>query len=163
MRTRRAFKVKWKACFINFNGLSFAKNCLRLESASWCHNFPSAESFFVEIILRKKKWLIKCSYNPNKNNIKNHVGTISRTLDAFSTKYGNILLLRDFNACVDFETMNDFCSSYCLKNLIKPPTCFKNAENPSSIDLILTDKPRNFHSTCVIEIGLSDFHRMTVF
>ena len=54
------------------------------------HKFPSAESFFVEIILNKKKWLINCSYNPNKNNIKNHVETISKTLDAFSTKYENI-------------------------------------------------------------------------
>ena len=34
------------------------------------HHFPSAESVFVEIILHKKKWLISCSYNPNKNNIK---------------------------------------------------------------------------------------------
>ena len=52
--------------------------------------FPSVESFFVEIILNKKKWLINCSYNPNKNNIKNYVETISKTLDAFSTKYENI-------------------------------------------------------------------------
>ena len=43
---------------------------------------------------------MNCSYNPNKNNIKNHVETISRTSDAFSTKYKNILLLGDFNACV---------------------------------------------------------------
>ena len=33
------------------------------------HDFPSAESFSVEIILHKKKWLINCSYNPHKNNI----------------------------------------------------------------------------------------------
>ena len=28
--------------------------------------------------------------------------------------------------------------------------------------MILTSKPRSFQSTCVIETGLSDFHRMTV-
>ena len=55
------------------------------------HNFPSAESFFVVIILNKKKWLINCLYNPNKNSIKNHIETISRTLDVFSTKYENVL------------------------------------------------------------------------
>ena len=65
------------------------------------HNFTSAESFFVEIIFHKKKWLVNCSQNPNKNNTKNHVETISRTLDAFSTKCENILRLGDFNACVD--------------------------------------------------------------
>ena len=72
----------------------------------------------------------------------------------------------DFNACVDDENMKDFCSSYCLKSLkhkkIKQPTWFKNLENPSCIDLILTNKPQSFHSTCVIETRLSDFHKMTV-
>ena len=42
------------------------------------HAFPTAESFFVEIILHKKKWLINCSYNPHKNSIKNHCELISR-------------------------------------------------------------------------------------
>ena len=33
LRTKKAFKVKLKACFIIFKGLSVAKNCLRPESA----------------------------------------------------------------------------------------------------------------------------------
>ena len=37
------------------------------------HDIPSVESFFVEIILHKRKWLIKYLYYPNKNNIKNHL------------------------------------------------------------------------------------------
>ena len=115
------------------------------------HDFPSAESFFVEIILLKKKWLINCSYNPHKNNIKHHLKTISRTLDTFSTKYKNALLLGDFNTCVDDEAMKNFCISYYLNSLIKQPTCFQNLENPSYIDLILTNKTRSFQSTCVIE------------
>ena len=28
--------------------------------------------------------------------------------------------------------------------------------------MILTNKPQSFHSTCVLETGLSDFHKMTV-
>ena len=102
------------------------------------HDFHSAESFFVEIILHKKKWLIISSYNPNKNNIKNHLEITSKALDAFSTKYENIILLGDFNLCVDDETMRNFCNSYSLNSLIKQPTCFKNPENSSCIDLILT-------------------------
>ena len=126
------------------------------------HDFPTAESFFVEIILHKKKWLINCSYNPHKNSIKNHLELISRTLDIFTTKYENILLLGDFNACADDETMKSFCSSYGLHSLIKQSTCYKNPENPSCIDLILTNKAKSFQSTCVMETGLSDFHRMTI-
>ena len=112
------------------------------------HKFPSAEGFFIKIILHKKKWLIHCSYYPN-NVIKNHLAIISRTLDAFSTKYENIILLGDFKARVDVETMRNFCSSYSLNSLIKQPTCFKNSENPSCIDLNLTNKPRCFLGTCV--------------
>ena len=58
--------------------------------------------------------------------------------------------------------MSVFCDKYDLKSLVKEPTCYKNPENPSCIDLILTDNPKYFQSTCVVETGLSDFHRMTV-
>ena len=53
--------------------------------------------------------------------------------------------------------MESFCESYRFKNLIKDPTCFKNPANPSCIDLMLTNS-----SSCVIETGLSDFHKIIV-
>ena len=49
-----------------------------------------------------------------------------------------------------------------LTNLVKEPTCFKNPQNPSTIDLILTNKPRCFPNTTTIETGLSDFHKLTI-
>ena len=58
--------------------------------------------------------------------------------------------------------MRHFCESYNLKSLIKVPIYYKNPENPSCIDLILKNKPRNFQNSCVIETSLSDFHKMTV-
>ena len=57
--------------------------------------------------------------------------------------------------------MDDFCNMYNLQNLIKDPTCYKNPENPTCVDLILTNK-RNFKHSKIIETGLSDFHLMTV-
>ena len=46
LRTKRAFKVKQKAFFIIFKGLSIAKNCLRPESAP-----------LIQALLKKlKKW-----------------------------------------------------------------------------------------------------------
>ena len=57
--------------------------------------------------------------------------------------------------------MKSFCESYNITNCIKQPTYFKNPEKPSCIDLILTNRPKSFQTTCVIETGLSDFHRMT--
>ena len=58
--------------------------------------------------------------------------------------------------------MTDFCGLYGLSCLIKEPTCFKNAENPSCIDLIQTNRPRCFQNSSTIETGLSDFHKLTV-
>ena len=56
--------------------------------------------------------------------------------------------------------MKDFCDSYGFKSLVKVPTCFENPENPSCIDLILTNNPLSFQSSGVMETGLSDFHKM---
>ena len=126
------------------------------------HDFPCVESFFVEINLYKKKWLINCSYNRHKINIENHLDIISRSLDTHSTKYENIVLLGDFNACVDDEDLQTFCKSDFFNSLIKQPPCFENPKSPSCIDLILTNKPRSFQTKCAIGTGLSDFHRMTI-
>ena len=58
--------------------------------------------------------------------------------------------------------MKLFCENYNLKTLIKQPTSYKNPNNPTCTDLILTNVPRSFQSTCVLETGLSDFHLMTL-
>ena len=58
--------------------------------------------------------------------------------------------------------MKAFCDNYNLTSFIKQPTCYKNPNNPTCIDLILSSMPRSFQSTCVIETGLSDFHLMTL-
>ena len=51
---------------------------------------------------------------------------------------------------------------HTLKTLIKQKTCFKNPENPACIDLILTNSRRSFQKSSVFEIGLSDFHELTI-
>ena len=61
------------------------------------------------------------------------------------------------------DAMKEFCdTTYNLENLITERTCFKNAQNPTLIDLILTNKPKGFHSSMCIETGISDFHKTTV-
>ena len=46
--------------------------------------------------------------------------------------------------------------------LLKQPTYFKNLENPTRIDHILTNHPKRFHSSSVFETGLSEFHKLTL-
>ena len=78
------------------------------------------------------------------------------------TKYDQILFLGDFNAGVEDSSVKNFGSSFNLASMINKPTCFKNPDKPSFIYLILTNCPRTFQSSCAIETGLSDFHKLIV-
>ena len=46
-----------------------------------------------------------------------------------------------------------------LTNLIKEPTCFKS-QNSTRLDLMLTNRPRNFMKSQNFETGLSDCHKL---
>ena len=43
------------------------------------------EAFYVELTIRKKKWLLCCSYNPNKTFMTKHLPEIGRNQDLFSS------------------------------------------------------------------------------
>ena len=68
----------------------------------------------------------------------------------------------DFNAEPADNVVSNFCGIYNLKNIIREKTCFKNPNNPSCIDLIITNRPKSFQNSMVIETGLSDFHKMCI-
>ena len=121
----------------------FIKDDIRSKLLSIEKN--SIEVFYVNP--RKIKWLLCGSYNPNKNNIHAHLENVDRSLALYSSSYENHI--GDFNVRRE--------NSYILTNLIKDPTCFKNPENPSYADFILTNRPRN-----LCYWGFSDFHKMTL-
>ena len=58
--------------------------------------------------------------------------------------------------------MKNFCELYDLQNLIKDPTCSQNACNPSSIDVILTNRKNSFQNSMTVETGLPDYHKMII-
>ena len=120
------------------------------------------EAFFVELNLRKKKWLLACSYNPHCNKILDHLNEIGKNFDIILSDYDNIFCYGDYNAEAKNISLIEFCKTYELKHLIKEPTCFKNPDNPKCIDLILTNFPKSFQNSIAIDIGLSDFHKMTI-
>ena len=55
------------------------------------------------------------------------------------------------------DVMVVICNTYNSKNSVNETTCFKNIDNPSCIDLIITNKPLYFKKTSVIETVKSDF------
>ena len=127
------------------------------------HRLPdNVECLFTEINIRNKKWLLCCSYNPHRNNISNHISHLSKGLDNYISHYDNILFLGDFNSQPSENCVNDFCNVYNLSNLVKEPTCYKNPDNPSCIDLFLTNRPKCFQNTMTMETGISDFYKMVI-
>ena len=57
--------------------------------------------------------------------------------------------------------LEESCASY-NNNLIKQPACFKNLENLTRIDHILTNYPKGFHLSTVYEPGFSDSRKLTL-
>ena len=76
--------------------------------------------------------------------------------------YDSKLTLGDFNIETSNKDMKRFCECFNITSLINTPTCFKNPENPTCIDLIMTNRQKSFHNSKIIETGLSDFHKLTV-
>ena len=120
------------------------------------------DGIFFEINLKKSKWLVFGGYNPHKDYISNYMNQLGPCLDHYMPKYDNLLLLGDFNSEMSELVMQNFCDTYNLDNLIKEPTCFKNIFNPSTIDLILTNRAKRFQNSVAIETGLSDHHKLTI-
>ena len=56
--------------------------------------------------------------------------------------------------------LSEFLNACSAKNVVKNKTCFKSIENPSCVELIITNKPGSFQHTNIFEIGISDHHKL---
>ena len=101
-------------------------------------------------------------YNPQKSQTTSFLHTLGKNLGHYYQSYDNVVILGDFNCEMTEEVMEEFCSLYNLKTLIKTPTCFKSIKNPSCIDLILTNRANSFQNSSSVETGLSDFHHLVL-
>ena len=127
------------------------------------HEFPEdIEGLFIEINLRKCKWLLLGTYHPPSQNDKVYFQAIGHALDSYSETYDRFILAGDLNAEESETTMSEFMGLYDLKCLIKEKTCFKSLQNPSCVDHFLTNSPKSFQNTTVLSTGMSDFHKMIV-
>ena len=66
------------------------------------------EGFYVEINLCKKLWLLCCSFNPKKSNIRAHLECLNKNLALFLLKYERFVVLGDFNVCVEDSSVSEF-------------------------------------------------------
>ena len=68
----------------------------------------------------------------------------------------NIDINSSGNGC---QLLDEFCDLFYLSHLVKTPTCFTSSHK-STIDLIMTNKPKVFEKTRITETGISDYHKL---
>ena len=90
---------------------------------------------------------------------------VNYALDTYRQIYDKFILVGDFNLNETDPVLKEFLYKNDAKNLVKQKTCFKNPNNPSCIDLFITNRTSSFQNTVALGSGLSDFHKMilTVF
>ena len=118
-----------------------------------------------ELTIAKKRWLCLGIYRrPTRENLASFYEELTDSLSKRSEFYENLIILGDFNIDVkvavrELDKLEEFCDLFNLTNLMKNETCFTR-DHKSTIDLILTNKPKSFQNTCITETGLSDFHKL---
>ena len=120
------------------------------------------EALFLEINLRHTKWLFCGCYHPPSQNDAYFYQNLSNCLDLFSKKYTNFFLAGDFNSEETETVLSEFLNSHDAKNMVKEKTCFKSMNNPTCVDLLISNKEKCFKSAATIDTGLSDFHKMVL-
>ena len=98
----------------------------------------------------------------SQKNISIDLMDLSKIIDRNSCHYDKYLCRGDFNSETSETGLRNFCDLYKLKKLVSEPSCLKNPDNPSCIDLFLTNYSRGFQDAQVIETGLSDFHKVNL-
>ena len=127
------------------------------------HTFPhDIEGLCIEINLRKCKWFLCGTYHPPSQSDKYYFENMGKVIDLYNGVYDKMLLVGDFNAEEGELCIDSFLYEYSFKNLVKQKTCFKNPENPSCIDLFITNSANSFQNTTTLSCGLSDCHKMVV-
>ena len=115
------------------------------------------EAIYLEINIRKSKWLIKDTYKPPGQKNSLFLENLSNNLSTYLKDY-DILLLKDFNMIPENTNLQHFTNSFNTENLIHEATCSKGRP---SIDLIITNRKPYFKYTCVTATWMSDFHKLT--
>ena len=120
--------------------------------------FPDLELIVFVLHQSKRKWLFLGIYKPQYQNNTEFLNRINSVLDHYLTPHEYIILIGDFNVCVENTHSQATLENYDLNNLINIPTCYQS-NNPTCIDLILTNKKNLFKLSDTFETGLSDQHK----
>ena len=104
--------------------------------------------------------MITFTYHPPTQSDSYYFNNLDKTLALYS-HYDKKLLVGDFNTEVS-DVLSIFLYQHDLEKLVKDKTCFKNANNPSTINLFLTNSSLAFQNTTTTFTGPSDCHKLVL-
>ena len=90
----------------------------------------SVEEVFVEINLRKSKWILLAAYKPPTLSRTKCFEAIGNALNYYSKKYQQFFVMVALNTLESEDVLQDFLEERDLKNLVRCPTCFKSTIKP---------------------------------
>ena len=102
------------------------------------------EGLFIKLNFRKAQRLLFGTYHPPSQKDSYYFDNFDKALDLYShydkaldlySHYDKKLSVRDFNTEVSDSILSTILYQHDLEDLVKDKTCFKNANNPSVIDL----------------------------
>ena len=90
------------------------------------------EGIFIELNLRKHKWLLCATYHPPNQKDGYFFNHLGKAIDFYQQIYDKLLLVGDFNAEATEPCLSQFLFEYDAKNIVSEKTCFKSKDNPGS-------------------------------
>ena len=107
----------------------------------------------MEVTISKKNWCITFAFRPPHNSNKDgFFKEFNKSISNIARKYENVLLVGDLNIDIldkkkdSKNYLSDLRDTSSISNLTSEITCVKSSVD-SSIDVMLTNRPRNFNHT----------------
>ena len=122
-----------------------------------------SETICVELTVSKKKWCITLHIDRLRLIIRQSSSINLLLHDLYLYDY--FVVMGDLNIDTSDKTkdtscyLSDLCDTFSLKNIVTEKTCFKKTTG-TSIDILLTNRPRSFLKTGIYETDLINHHKL---
>ena len=93
------------------------------------------EGFYVEVSLRKTRWLLCCSYNQIRCRIDFHLENLNRSLALHSWHYENFIIIEDFNVKANDSAIAVLATLATWKALLKSQAAIRTPWNLLTLTL----------------------------
>ena len=93
------------------------------------------ECLFVELDIRKVKWLVVGCYHPPSQNDDYYFCSLSKLLDSLNSNYETFLLAGDFNSEDHEIEISSFLNNHEAKNIVKRKNMFQKCFSPTRVGL----------------------------